>query len=503
MRWLSILLLIHVAQAATHGALDDVRACRVVGDAVYAATAAGVVRVDVVGRRVVVTDRPSYTLTDDGFAEPGARAIAVHEGRRYVGTWGQGVLVDGVPVGYDKAPAGREHTRVTALQVHAGRLFVGTAGAGLWALAGDTLRRRPEVPAKAWVTALGADAELHVATLAGSGPLGAPPSSALVRAYARLDGALAAVDAERGVPGLPEPGLVTLHAAGSVACAGGPKGLWIRRGAWRRTPLGGAPASDISSIAVADGRVWVGYFNSGLAVLEAGHWRRVPGVDPKVNVVAAVGTEVWVGTARGVDRIVGGEVRHLGAEDGLPSLDIHALLPLPGGATLVGTGRGAVILGDGPARGLGVKQGLPDKAVWAAGRLGDGRLLLATSSGLYHQSGDRWARLSVASGHLPDDWVTAITTAGDEAWVGTYNAGVVHLRFAGDAVLARPMGGGWVNFNGLTRVGDTLYAGTMDGLMRWDDGVWQRELAQDVTQVAPAGGGLWVATRAGLVERPR
>ena len=98
-------------------------------------------------------------------------------------------------------------------------------------------------------------------------------------------------------------------------------------------------------------------------------------------------------------------------------------------------------------------------------------LLLATTTWLYRgpptawtskAGGDddaalaeRWQRLSIASGQLRDDWVTALATRGDVVWAGTYNGGVVRLE--GDATTA--LGGGWINPSGLVWDGDHLLAG--------------------------------------------
>ncbi|HEY6175213.1 MAG TPA: hypothetical protein VIX73_12235, partial [Kofleriaceae bacterium] len=162
-------------------------------------------------------------------------------------------------------------------------------------------------------------------------------------------------------------------------------------------------------------------------------------------------------------------------------------------------------------RGLG-ERGLGN--VWAIAETSAG-LWLGTTTGLYRgpatpwtsKAGsddaavaDRWQRLSVASGHLRDDWVTALVTRGDVVWAGTYNGGVA--RIAGDAATA--LGGGWINPSGLRWDGDRLLAATMDGLVAGDGrtATWTTTPGlpgRDVTAAVRAGKTLWVATRRGLI----
>lgn len=152
--------------------------------------------------------------------------------------------------------------------------------------------------------------------------------------------------------------------------------------------------------------------------------------------------------------------------------------------------------------------------MWAIAETSAG-LWLGTTTGLYRGPAmpwtskggsddeaavaDPWRRLSVATGHLHDDWVTALLTRGDVVWAGTYNAGVTRI----DGDLATFLGGGWVNPSGLTWDGDRLLASTMDGLVTGDGqrATWTTTPAlpgRDVTGAVRTGRTLWVATRRGL-----
>jgi hypothetical protein len=146
-----------------------------------------------------------------------------------------------------------------------------------------------------------------------------------------------------------------------------------------------------------------------------------------------------------------------------------------------------------------------DQAVWAIVEQDDRTLWLGTSRGLLARSPDgRWRRLSVSSGHLEDDWVTALAVREQSLWVGTYSGGVTRIALATPRGRARALGGGNVNPGGLALVGGTLYAATMDGLRARSttSGTWSilrsAMLGVDVTAALPAADGLWVASRRGL-----
>jgi ligand-binding sensor domain-containing protein len=213
---------------------------------------------------------------------------------------------------------------------------------------------------------------------------------------------------------------------------------------------------------------------------------------------------LWVGTARGLARIDDAGVHRY---PGLPSDDIHALRALSDHTIAVGTARGLVVLDEqGRAHTIGDKQGLEGEAIWAIAE-GPDALWIGTSRGLFRYDHERRKvrRLSMASGHLDEDWVTAIVVSGSELWAGTYSKGVAHLVADAKAprgYRAELLGGGPVNVAGLALDGDTLLAATMDGLLRRADSAWVRldraAPGKDVTALAVTSGGLWVASRRGI-----
>ena len=487
------------------------------------------------------------------------RAIARHRGKLVVGTWGDGALqltgrrltaLSAPNVAARRDPATRARRRITALISAGGELHLGTAGAGLWKLtAGRRLvRHEANLPSPfVWSLAL-VKGELHVGTLAGLvrisprsaemlGPADGRALSVghrgalLVGSYGEGLRLLAGRGRLKPAPGWANLGngsfVNTISTASGATCVGTRAGAWVKRGAAaaRRVTLTGPPSNDISALAADGARLYVGTFDGGLAALERGRWRSIRGVDRRVDVIAVqrapAGGEatLWVGTPRGLYRLRGGSVRRFGRADGLRHQHVHALAVLRDGALLAGTARGVVIVRGDTVEPITVKQGLPVASVWAAVEDRQGGLWLGTSRGLYHWSRAlrRYTRYSVSSGHLKEDWVTALTLHDDALYVGTYNAGVSRLtRDAEGQWSAAHLGGGWVNFAGLSVVGKTLYAACMSGLYSLpleprasEAGSTARFVlvpraapGRDVTAVTPGPQGtLWVASRRGLALR--
>ncbi|MFT5429778.1 MAG: ligand-binding sensor domain-containing protein [Myxococcota bacterium] len=495
------------------------------GPEVYAGTEHGLWRVS------IEKDQLSVKLVVASFA---VRDVLKWNGTLYVATWGGGLrtLDGGTATAVPFATVGSSAARMrqTSLVIHDGRLVVGTAGGGVFELVAGLLHPlggASAVDTMVW-SLLSTPSGLVAGTLAGQYLFAAGQwtqrSSDDVRALASgpAHGELAGTFGRGLLAKDMAEGTMKYVAAVDVrndtVCVGGPQGLAVHRDGrgWRHVAEQGPPSNDISSMVHDGEKLWVGTFDSGLAVFD-GRWRSVVGVDERINGLAiektARGPVTWAATARGLVRVEMGRVRRFGRADGLQSTDVHTVTALRGGGVAAGTSAGLILVKNGTVQLQNGKHGLYVRGVWSIAE-GQGKTLwVGTMRGVFHGSRAnrrtgrrRWTRLSVASGHLPDDWVTALAVdSAGAVWAGTYSGGTSRLTRNDDGKWqAEQLGGGWVNVAGLTAVGDAMYAATMDGLMRWDPAAtrWRTikraAPGRDVTALVKAPGGLWVSSRRGI-----
>ncbi len=466
----------------------------------YAATANGVVRLGARGKGTTVAMK-------GGVRGPRARvaALASHGGALWAGTAAGLYVLRGArlePVALDGAHAS---AGVTSLLADGERLWIATSD-GLFVRDGRGVRR------------IGGNELAHVTAFDGEIVV-----AALGAGLERVDrGRLVALD---GAPrGLALAQAVSEH--DGAACAGGLDGLWLRPradAAWIAAPRSaGPPSNDVSALAADGSRLWVGTFDRGLAVHERGAWRTIahPDLDGRINALlveprAGRPARVWVATAAGLMALDGpddADVARLTRRDGLPGRGVLALARLRDGRIVAGTSTGAAIVGDGQPVPVG-PAGTDIGNVWAVAEDADGMLWLGTTTGVWRgpsaaagktPRGDGWTRLSVASGHLDDDWVMGLAARGRSVWVGSYKTGIVRLDLD-DLSTATRLGGGWVNPSGLAWIGDTLFASTQEGLRAGDgaSATWTGVAGlpgRDVTVIARVGDARWVATRRGLAR---
>jgi ligand-binding sensor domain-containing protein len=426
---------------------SDVHACITRNGTTLIATGGGV---------VVTKDGASRVLTVlDGLPDTRAYALLASADGIWVGTDGGAVLLG------ERYEAKRTalDTSVRALAFWNGDVLAGTFGRGVADLTTGTSFAPP--PDMRVLSLASRDGALEIGTMGG--------------VFRRNGTTYASLSSE---PILPAP----------------PAGCTV--------PTNGLPSNDVNAV-VADGQtVWVGTFDRGLARLENGRFRAIEGVDRRIDALALdkKASRLWVGTARGLYAVDGGAGHLIIGGD-----EVHALAPLDGGGVLAGTSHGALLVRDTVTH-VGAKEGVDVSSVTAVLARGE-QLLLGTTGGLFVGSGARFERLSVASGHLPDDWVTALAVHDGAVYAGTYNAGVVRLEKNATGWHAQRLGGGYINPAGLTLAGDgsTLYAATMDGLMTSDGraALVRRDrsaLGQDVTGVAVSSLGTFIASRRGLLR---
>lgn len=315
------------------------------------------------------------------------------------------------------------------------------------------------------------------------------------------------------------------HSGVSGTCFATDQGLRIapQERAERRTQTLALPSANVAALAEDGDALFIGTFDAGLFRRSgAGDLTPIDAKNPNINALAwdRERRVLWAGTARGLVRCENGvNCTRVGDAAG-----VHALALLDGGAVAAG-GEGAIAFyGASGTKEVGLqrKQGLPFRAVWALAVGPDKTLYIGTTSGLFYaplvslrtravsESLGKlpFKRASMVSGDLPDDWVTALASDGGTLHVGTYNAGIVTFKRAGDSLKKESTHPslGYVNPAGITVLpSGELAVSTMSGLQvgsSVDAGVFRKvpTLGDDVTGVLRTSSGrAWIATRRGVM----
>ncbi len=272
---------------------------------------------------------------------------------------------------------------------------------------------------------------------------------------------------------------------------------------------------NISALHVdAAGRLWVGYFDRGLDILDAslGHARHIE--DEHVFCVNRIvgGQEkglTAVATANGLAMFdAAGELQHvLGRDDGLIS---NHVTDVRFGATgiIVATPAGITFLDAAGSRSLYAFQGLVNNHVYTLAAAGE-RLLAGTLGGLsVLDAGVVRASYTTGNSELKHNWITAIVAFDHDWFVGTYGAGILRFdetgRWQAFPEAGRPIE---INPNAMAAGADRVYAGALDGglyVYERSTGRWrvitQGLPSRNVTALELSGGYLYVGTDNGLVR---
>ena len=293
-----------------------------------------------------------------------------------------------------------------------------------------------------------------------------------------------------------------------------------RQGGWERLlDRGAAVLTDrnISALAFdSAGRLWTGYFDRGLDILEPALDRARHVENDHVFCVNRIVCDrdrglTLAGTANGLVLFdaSGRERQVLRREQGLIADQVTDILLRPGGMT-VATPAGITFLDGAGARSLYAFHGLVNNHAYALASAGN-RLLIGTLGGLSVLDGDIVrAGYTTSNSGLKHNWITAIARAGDDWFIGTYGAGVVRFDAAGRwqsfADLRAPFE---VNSNAMLATDRAVYAGSLrDGIFVYDraSARWRNLRSglpsPNVTALAANGGYIYVGTDNGLVRFP-
>jgi len=480
-------------------------------------------------------------------ADPVARKVtallALDTGRLLLGTAGHGVFwFDGKTLApFDPTLA---NLRVTALAGDATSLWIGAADRSLYHWQAGTLTHFGEaegLPDRQVTSILTAGA----ATFAG-GPMGIAEfrEGRLYRTLARgffttslaaqgdtllagsLEEGVASIPLTPRVPRLMRPratqsvGAVARLAAvrGSVLAATS-TGLYASETAgnsWKEV-AGAEPGKladrNVSALAFdSAGRLWVGYFDRGLDVLDGdrvSHFENDALYCINRIVDNPSDRSIAVATANGLvlfdNRPAQRQV--LRRAQGLIADDVTDIA-VRGKRMALATPAGITLIDDAGTHSVSDFHGLVNQHVYALAQ-DDSRLLAGTLGGLsVLQGGAVRASYTTFNSRLKHNWITAIQRVGDDWFVGTYGAGVARFTEHGDwSAFADLRGSIVINPNAMLVTPARVYAGTMEnGLAIFERSMGRWHFATDglpslnVTALAEGGGMIYVGTDNGLVR---
>jgi ligand-binding sensor domain-containing protein len=263
------------------------------------------------------------------------------------------------------------------------------------------------------------------------------------------------------------------------------------------------------------GRVWIGYFDRGLDLLDGDAVRATHVENEHVFCINRIvpdertGT-VAVATANGLVRFDsnGGQQQVLTRADGLIADHVTDVALFRDGL-VVGTPGGLTFLDAAGPRSMYAFHGLVNNHVYALGVSGD-ELMVGTLGGLsdINKEAVRVSYTAGAGSGLKHNWITAVVPFGEDWIVGTYGAGILLLdrsgRFQSFEKATAPFE---VNPNAMLVTAHHVFAGSLGyGLYVYDRDAGRWTVLTDglpslnVTALAESSGTLYAGTDNGLVK---
>ncbi len=271
---------------------------------------------------------------------------------------------------------------------------------------------------------------------------------------------------------------------------------------------------NVAALNWSGGRLWIGYFDRGLDVVDASLERAAHLEDDTLFCINRIVPDseharTAVATANGLVLFdSGAQPRQvMGRKDGFLS-DHVTDVAFRAGGMVVATPAGLSFVDRSGVRSLYVFHGLVNNHVYTVATRGT-QTVAGTLGGLSVLEDDTIrANYTTANSHLKHNWITALISVGNEWFAGTYGAGVLRLDQSGEWHSFPDLKDGFVvNPNALAVSGDRLYAGSLDrGLFVFDrtSSRWSNTMlglpSKNVTALASSGGYLYVGTDNGLVR---
>ncbi|MGA3188177.1 MAG: hypothetical protein ABSF22_13815 [Bryobacteraceae bacterium] len=265
------------------------------------------------------------------------------------------------------------------------------------------------------------------------------------------------------------------------------------------------------------GRLWIGYFDRGLQILDANGARGEHFEDNHLFCVnriahdAARGVSA-VATANGLVMFDAATARRrvIGQAEGLIANQVTDVVLRPDGSVIAATPAGVSFIDAAGISSIYAFQGLVNNHVYALASDG-ARTLAGTLGGLSILDGSVVrASFTTSNSGLKHNWITAIMQVGNNFFVGTYGAGILRLTNRGVWETFEDLRGTIeINPNALVVTANAVYAGTLDqGLAVYNmaSGRWTFFTAglpsRNVTAIDARGGVLYIGTDNGLVKVP-
>jgi ligand-binding sensor domain-containing protein len=279
---------------------------------------------------------------------------------------------------------------------------------------------------------------------------------------------------------------------------------------WHRFDYDELPGWSVSALAQdEEGALWLATHDGGLARFDGDSWESwwaegLPLALEHERILAAPDGSLWFPAGSWIDRYdpAGGQWTDPELPNGDECCEFRGYAFLADGRVAGGSDSGLYLVGEELTH-LTAADGLPSDVVAAVAQASDGRLWIGTDDGLAVYDGESVTAVEVpAADDLEDFSVSALLAAGDgTVWVGLYGGQV----FAGNG------DGDWVRFdpgaglredvdviNGFAETADgAIWLATNDGLYRYDGRRWRDTRPPGVSEAvsalhAAADGSLWV-----------
>ena len=262
------------------------------------------------------------------------------------------------------------------------------------------------------------------------------------------------------------------------------------------------------------GRLWVGYFDRGLDVIDAGRAHATHVENDAVFCVNRIaldpsGRRTAVATANGLVMFdaAARQRQTLTSQEGLIASHVTDVA-LQEDRILIATPAGITIIDSTGTRSLNAFHGLVNNHVYAIASEGP-TLLAGTLGGLsILEDGVVKASYTTSNSRLKHHWITALAKVGGDWFAGTYGSGVLRLDAMGQwSSFPEASDAFVVNPTAMLVTETHVYAGTLDrGLYVYDRGInrWTTITAglpsRNVTALASRDGYIYIGTDNGLVR---